>query len=207
MDLKRLNESVKREQYILPTSDEITAKLNCATVFSSLNAASGFWQIPLHPDSCTLTTFITPFGRFCFKRLPFGIYSATEIFQRKMLKNLQGLEGVSSRMTSWSMGPRPESTMPGSWRYCYVSSQWAWSSTKTNAPSDKVSYTFWSISLTVVRPDPDQVQAIRQLAPPENVHELKIVLGIVNYLGRFVPSLVTIGQLSSYSQNEVPTTT
>lgn len=71
VDLKRLNEAVKREQYILPTTEEITAKLSGANIFLSLDAASGFFQIPLHPDSCKLTTFITPFGRFHFKRLPF----------------------------------------------------------------------------------------------------------------------------------------
>lgn len=59
IDLKKLNESVKRERYILPTSDEIIAKLSGADVFSSLDAASGFWQIPLHPDSYKLTTFNT----------------------------------------------------------------------------------------------------------------------------------------------------
>lgn len=94
MDLKRLNEAVKREQYIMPTTDEITAKLSGATVFSSLDAASGFFQIPLHPESCKLTTFIMPFGRFNFKRLPFGITSAPESIQRKMMEMLNGLEGV-----------------------------------------------------------------------------------------------------------------
>lgn len=94
VDLTKLNKSVKREHYILPTYDEITAKLSGATVFSSLDAASGFWQIPLHPDRRKLTTFITPFGKYCFKRLPFGITSAPEIFQQKMLETLEGLEGV-----------------------------------------------------------------------------------------------------------------
>ncbi len=93
-DLTWLNKSVKRQCCILPTSGKITAKLCGATAFSSLNAASGFWQIPLHPDSCKLTTFITLFGRFCFKRLPFSITSAPEIFQRKMPETLEGLEGV-----------------------------------------------------------------------------------------------------------------
>lgn len=79
---------------MLPTADEIIAKLSGAKVFSSLDAASGFWQIPLHPDSCRLATFITPFGRYCFRRLPFGISSAPEIFHRKMQETLQGLEGV-----------------------------------------------------------------------------------------------------------------
>ena len=45
-----------------------------------------------------------------------------------------------------------------------------------------------------VKPDPDKVEAIRQLPPPENVQELKRVLGMVNYLGRFVPALATVGQ-------------
>ncbi len=78
MDLKKLNEAVKRERYVLPTADEIIAKLSGATVFSSLDAASGFWQIPLHPESSKLTTFITPFRRYSFKRLPFGRYAQIE---------------------------------------------------------------------------------------------------------------------------------
>ncbi len=49
VDLKRLNENIKRERFMLPTTDEILAKLTGAKVFTSLDAASGFWQIPLHP--------------------------------------------------------------------------------------------------------------------------------------------------------------
>ena len=54
----------------------------------------GFWQIKLSKESALLTTFITPFGRFCFNRLPFGITSAPEYFQRCMSSILSGLEGV-----------------------------------------------------------------------------------------------------------------
>ncbi|KAK5893905.1 hypothetical protein CgunFtcFv8_006733 [Champsocephalus gunnari] len=74
------------------------AQLSGSTVFSSLDAASGFWQIPLDRDSQRLTTFITPYGRYCFKRLPFGISSAPEIFQRKMVETLEGLDGVAVYM-------------------------------------------------------------------------------------------------------------
>lgn len=68
VDLKRLTETVKRERCVLLTAEEITEKLSGTTMFTSLDAASGFWQIPLHPKSSKLTTFITPFGRFAFKR-------------------------------------------------------------------------------------------------------------------------------------------
>ena len=64
--LQKLNENIKRERYQLPTTEETLAKLAGSTVFTSLDAASGFWQIPLHEASRSLTTFITPFGRYCF---------------------------------------------------------------------------------------------------------------------------------------------
>ena len=65
-----------------------------ASIFSKLDANSGFWQIPLTEESRLLTTFITPYGRFCFNKLPFGISSAPELFQKRMTKILDGLNGV-----------------------------------------------------------------------------------------------------------------
>ncbi len=95
VDLKQLNKAVKIDKFVLPTIDDILPKLAHAQVFSLLDAASGFWQLPLDIDSAKLTTFITPFGRYFFRRLPFGITSAPEIFQRKMSAILKYLEGVA----------------------------------------------------------------------------------------------------------------
>ena len=58
------------------------AQLAGTTVFSTLDANSCFWQIPLSHESALLTTFISPYGWYCFKHLPFGISSAPEHFQR-----------------------------------------------------------------------------------------------------------------------------
>ena len=79
VDLKPLNESVLREVHPIPTVDDILGELSAATVFSKLDANSGFWQIPLAAESRLLTTFITPFGRYCFNKLPFGVSSAPEL--------------------------------------------------------------------------------------------------------------------------------
>ena len=68
----------------LPTVEKTLAQLARATVFSKLDANCRFWQIHLDEQSRPFTTFITPFGRFWFNKLPFGISSAPECFQRQM---------------------------------------------------------------------------------------------------------------------------
>ena len=94
VDLKKLNQAVKREHYMLPNLDDISPSLQGSRYFSTLDASSGFLQVPLDPSSAKLTTFITPFGRYCFNRVPFGITSAPEIFQKKMCQLLEGLDGT-----------------------------------------------------------------------------------------------------------------
>ena len=65
VDLTRLNQSVRLEHHPLPAVEQALAQLAEARVFSNIDANSGFWQIPLAKGSALLTTFITPFGRFC----------------------------------------------------------------------------------------------------------------------------------------------
>ena len=93
VDLTKLNKCVCRELHPLPVVEQILAQVAGARVFSKLDANLGFWQIPLSAKSSLLTTFITPFGRFRFNRIPFGITSALEHFQRRMSKILRDLNG------------------------------------------------------------------------------------------------------------------
>ena len=98
LDLKPLNENVQRKVHPLPLVDDTQAQLAGAKVFSTLDANSGFWQVPLAPSSRLLTTFLTPCGRYCFNKLPFGICSAPVHFQCQMDKTLAGLKEVLCHM-------------------------------------------------------------------------------------------------------------
>ena len=87
VDLKPLNENVLREVYPIPAVSHMLALLTGAKSFQDW-CNSGFWQVPLTSESSLLTIFLTPFGRFYFNKLPFGISSAPKIFQRRMSNTL-----------------------------------------------------------------------------------------------------------------------
>lgn len=83
-----------QDTHPLPHVDETLAQLSGAAIFSKLDSSSGFWQIPLAEKSRHLTTIITPFGRYCFNKLPFRISSAPEHFLKLMSAIIRGLSGV-----------------------------------------------------------------------------------------------------------------
>ena len=78
VDLRPSNVSMLRENFPLPKVDENLAQLSGATTFCKLDANCGFWQILLAEHVQLLTTFITPFGRYCFTKRPFGISEEDE---------------------------------------------------------------------------------------------------------------------------------
>ena len=94
LDPKDLNRAIQRENYQLPTVEDIATRLHGAKVFTVMDVRNGFWHVSLDEDSSYLTTFQTPFGRYRWKRMPFGISSAPEVFQRKMHELIEGLAGV-----------------------------------------------------------------------------------------------------------------
>ena len=78
----------------MKTIEEIAARMPHATTFSVLDARARFWQLKLDNQSAKLCTFNTPFGRYMFKRLPFGISSAQDVFQAAMSDIFEDTEGV-----------------------------------------------------------------------------------------------------------------
>ena len=197
VDLKKLNEAVKRERYVLPSLDDIAPSLHGSEVFSKLDAASGFWQIPLHPESSKLTTFITPFGRFCFRRLPFGISSAPEIFQRLMTDLLQGKPGTKVIMDDilvYGKSVEEHDSNLEEVLNTVQSSGLKLNKSKCEFRKEELGYFGHRVGKNGVKPDPEKVRAIVELSPPTSVSELRRLLGMINYLGKFLPDLSTVLQ-------------
>ena len=95
LDPRDLNKWIKREQHYTKTVDEVVTQLNDAKFFTLVDAKKGYWHVPLDEASSYLTTFSTPFGRFRFLRLPFGLTVAQDVFQKQLDSALEGLSGVT----------------------------------------------------------------------------------------------------------------
>ena len=94
LEPKDLNRALQRENYPLPTIEEVASRLRGAKVLTVLDVVCGFSHAVLDDQSSFLTAFNTPFGRYRWKRMPFGIKSAPEIFQSKMHELIEGLNRI-----------------------------------------------------------------------------------------------------------------
>ena len=94
LDPKRLNDSLKRCLHKIPTLEELNPGFGAARVFSKMDAKAGYWSIHLDETSQEITTFRTPFGRYCYKRLPFGLCVSQDLFQQDMDRILKEHEAV-----------------------------------------------------------------------------------------------------------------
>lgn len=188
-DLTKLNRAVKRDTHPSSSVDNTLAKISGAKFMTKLDANSGYYQIPLADDSRLLTTFITPFGRYCYNRVPFGLVSSGDIFQRCMFDILDGLDGVVCHMDDllvYSAVSEEEhddrvrkvlqrledvgmTLNPKKCLFCKKS----------------VKFLGHMISEQGIHPDPNRIKDILELPDPTCIKELQSFLGSVNQLGKF----------------------
>ncbi|XP_030828454.1 uncharacterized protein K02A2.6-like [Strongylocentrotus purpuratus] len=197
VDLTSLNKAVEREIHPMSSVDESLAKLGKSTIFTKLDANSGFWQIPLEDESKLLTTFVTPFGRFCFNRLPFGITSAPEVFQRAMSTILEGLDGVICHMDDVLVHGATQTEHDIRVRAVLQRLQEAGitlNQGKCEFSKQSVKFLGHFIDDTGVKVDPSKTRAIRDFPVPRSVKELQRFMGMVNQVGKFLPGLAEINE-------------
>ena len=97
-----LNEAIHHDHHKMPTMEEVAHKFAHSHFFTKLDAHHGYWSIVLDQDSRLLTTFNSPFGRYHFLQLPFGLVCSQDIFQKKMnqiLEECQGCIGIADDIT------------------------------------------------------------------------------------------------------------
>ena len=177
--------------------DDTLAQLSGAKVFRKLDANSGFWQIPLAKESQPLTTFLTPFGRYCFNKMPFGISSAPEHFQKRMSRILEGLEGVLCLMDDVLVFGRDKEEHRRRLMAVLKKIEAAGVTLNPNKcefGKTQLKFLGHLIDENGIRADPDKTSAIVKMEPPTNISELRRFMGMVNQHGKFSQNLADLTQ-------------
>ncbi|UYV72119.1 hypothetical protein LAZ67_9001873 [Cordylochernes scorpioides] len=141
-------------------------------------------RIPLSEESFSLTTFLTPFGRYRFKRLPFGISSAPEVFQRKMSNLLESQSGVNCHMDDiviWGATQEEHDERLRCVLRKLQDSGLTLNKEKYIFSVKEIKFLGHLITERGVLPDPNKVQAIREFPSPSSISEVRRFLGMVNF--------------------------
>lgn len=197
VDFTELNRYVLREWHPIPSVEHTLGLLQGAKIFSKLDANSGFWQIPLSDESKKFTTFITPFGRFCFNRLPFGISSAPEHFQKQLSSILEGLSGVVCLMDDvliWGSCKEEHDERLRNVLEKICSAGITLNKDKCLFGVQELTFLGHRIDSLGIRPDISKLKAVMDMPPPTSRTELQRVLGMATYLARFVANFAEILQ-------------
>ena len=195
LDPKSLNENIRRPHYPMQTLEDVTTRLTGAKYFSTLDITHAYWSVKLDEESSYLTTFSTPFGRWRFLRLPFGIKSSQDIFQQKVDQIFEGLTGVTSIVDDILVfgTTREEHNR----NLCAVLERARAKGVRFNPDKMRVCVTevpFFGHLITAqgLKADPEKVRALYDLPSPQNREQLENVLGMANYLQKFAPNLAQI---------------
>ena len=189
-DFTELNKGILRERYELPTIEDTLSKLSGGTVFTKLDANSGFYQIGLEEESAKLTTFITPFGRYYYKRLPMGISSAPEHYMRRMAQLTDSLPGTLCLMDDTCVvGATQEEHDTRLRKVLEVLSEEGvtLNPSKCEISVHSLKYLGYIVDSKGIHPDPAKVAGISQFPTPEDVSGVRRFLGMFNQLAKFVP--------------------
>lgn len=182
----------------MTTIEEILPELHNVKVFSTLDVRNGFWHVQLTEKSSKITAFWTPFGRYVWKRLPFGLSCSPEIFQQKLQQALQGLDGIEVLVDDILIAGRgnteTEAVEHHNRNLMALLQRCRDVGIKLNKAKMKLNQSevrFFGhvLSKEGLKPDPQKAVAISSMEAPKDAAALQRFLGLVNYMAKFIPKL------------------
>ena len=175
--------------------------LYCDSTVSVVDAKNGLWHVQLHEESSLLTTFGTPWGRYRWTRMPFGISPAPEEFQRRLENAFQGLDGVMPIFDDtliFGVGDSEKDALTDHDQKLKTLLQRCrdkgikLNKEKLKLQRSEVTFMGHSISSDGLKPDPAKIQGIQEMPSPTCKQDVNRLLRMVNYLQRFAPKLSEI---------------
>ena len=175
----------------LPKIDEMYAKLKGAKVFSTIDLRSGYHHIALDNSSRAKTAFVTPFGKYEFLMVPFGLAQAPAYFQLLMNKVLKGLKFAMTYLDDIIIFSQDELQHLEHLEIVFSHLREAglkMKHSKCDFFKSEIHYLGHLIYL------PNKLDSIRHMPVPNSAKEIKQFLGLTGYYRKFVPRFADISR-------------
>jgi hypothetical protein len=210
VDYRKLNNVTKKDAYPLPRIDEMLNTLAGSHWFSTLDLASGYWQVAMHPRDKEKTAFVTRYGTYEFNVMPFGLCNAPATFQRLMDRVYEGI----------------------AWKFVvvYLDDTIVYSRTfddhlkhlnevfrrikqaglrlnieKCNFWMQRLPFLGHIIAPSGIAPDPTKIEAVQKIQPPQNITQLRSFLGLAGYYRQFIQNFSAVAKpLNRLLQKDEP---
>ena len=198
VDYRKLNEATKKDNYPIPRIDELIAELSGAEVFTTLDLAEGYYQIPIREEDREKTAFTTEFGLYEFTVMPFGLTNAPATFQRTMETILKRhIEEGRARVYLDDVVIKSAAKEQHANDVIAVcedihAANLCLKENKCDFASDEVAFLGHTIRKGRVLPAPSKLAAVNNFSVPRSITQLKGFLGLTGYLRKFIKNYATI---------------
>nr|VZI38582.1 unnamed protein product [Spirometra erinaceieuropaei] len=190
-DYRALNNATIPDLYPFPHLQDFAGALFGKSVFSKTDLVRAFHQIPVAPEDVPKTAVTTPFGPFEFIRMPFGLRSAAQTFQRFIDRVLRGLPFVYAYIDDLLVASRNAEEHKEHLALVFDRLDQfgvVINPSKCVLGVPSLDFLGHNVDAHGLRPLSSKVRAIRDFPPPTSKRQLQRFLGMVNFYRRFLPN-------------------
>jgi len=200
-DFRKVNAVTVPDPFPIPRVEDLLDRVGQSRYLTKLDMTRGYWQVPLDAASIPISAFVTPFGHFQWRYMPFGLRNAPATFSRLVLKLLRGFEEFSGAYLddvigfsdTWKEHADHLRAVFGRIREAGLTL----SRKKCQFAAAELDYLGHHIGLGQVRPRIKKVEALLAYPVPTNRKQLQSFLGLAGYYRKFVPNFAQISVVLS----------
>lgn len=200
IDYRKLNKITKADAFPLPRIDDLLESFGGAQWFSTLDLASGYWQVEMNEKDVEKTAFVTPFGLYEFLVMPFGLSYAPGTFQRLMNRVLQEYLGefvavylddviIYTKGTFEQHIDHLRQVME-TLRMANLKIK----PTKCHFCLPNIHFLGHVVGRDGIKPDPEKIEKVKNYPIPRNLTELRAALGLLSYYRKFIKDFSKIAR-------------
>ncbi|UYV80283.1 K02A2.6-like [Cordylochernes scorpioides] len=192
LDPRKLNEALVGRHFQTPAPAELLHEIPKAKYYTVLDVKSAYWHIPVAKECRDLLVMTTPFGKFRYNRLPFGLKISAQIFVEKMTNifrdSFQNITYVDDLLIYADTIQEHNKKLKGILEKAKEKNI-KFDLTKAQICLTKVRFLGHVISQNGIDPEPNKIDKLITFKRPEDKKSLQRIMGLYNYLEKFIPNL------------------